>query len=323
MTPNNPSVEVKRGGWIKFHTMKNNHFGGFSRWTMVHVRHMHDKKMHLRNVFLWSCADTGISSCSKKNHGRDCNYDKKNQYYTHLIQIPKIYPDGVYVLGWVWVGGGEKWGHFGDYFDCVYVHVKGGPLEYSHRPQFKPGPTKTGSKGLCRATVNKVGICWAEPCPGGGRYTTLQRPWIFDNGRQPGLLNRDMYKDPHQVAAKRGVNVKSISIRSVDFPSKVYVSSSSTKFAHLWLTKSMRITVTCEVDGDVKMVTFYVNGREGRTDYQRPFTIAGDWKKYRRRYWTYAPWAYDVQGRYTMVSCRAKGKNGGESWASLEFSTMV
>ena len=321
-TPNNPSRTVKRGDYITVTTLANNHRGGFSRWTLVHVRDMMSKWRHQQNAFLFTCADIGRTKCTKANQKRDCNYDRGNIFYKHTFQIGHIYPDGVYVLGWVWYGGGEKWGHFGDYYDCLYIKIQGGPMKDYLKPVFRTGPSVTGREGKCRATVNRVGICWKEPCPGGGRYTKLFRPWEF-SGRSPPAIPRWRYANPYRQKPRRfgSAYVKSLTIRSADFPGRIIWSTYKGKFAHVRLTRRMRSTVTCECSGRVKHVTFYINGRTGRTDFKAPFTIAGDWVVYRTKKVAYAPWHFDIDGRYITLSCVATGYDGVVHYKNLELST--
>ncbi|CAN8074255.1 unnamed protein product [Agarophyton chilense] len=321
-TPNNPSITVERNGWISVNTMANNHRGGFSRWTLVHVRDMYSKKMHKKNAFLWTCADLSVTKCTKRNHDRDCFYDNAGVYYRHSIQIPPIYQDGVYVLGWAWYGGGERWGDFGDYYDCMYIHVRGGPYWPEYQPTFWAGPSLSGRNGMCRSTVNRLGICWREPCPDGGRWTSLQKPAEFSNG-MPRRLPASRFTNPWKPKPRKfnSPYVTSLTIRSADYPARVLTSSLLTRNAHVFITKKMRPTVTCEVSGSVQYVTFYVNGRSGRTDYQAPYSIAGDFYDKRRGRWRYAPWKHDMNDNVMTLACKAVGWDGTEHTANLELST--
>lgn len=322
MTPNNPSVTVQRGGLLTVNVMANNHLGGFSRWTLVHVRDMFNKNKHQDNAFMFSCTDSNLSQCSVRYRKRDCRLDRRNQYFRHVVSIPKIYPDGVYVLGWVWYGGGKYYGAFGDYYDCMYIKIQGGPKQGTHFPEFKPGNPATGAGGLCRATVNKIGVCWREPCPGGSRKTSLQMPFEFI-GRRPNPISAGRFQNPYQPKKRgsRSPHVKSLTVRSSDYTPKVFTSTLQTRHAYMHLTRRMRSTVTCEVEGDVQYVTFYVNGVIRRTDYDAPYTVAGDWVDHRRRRVVYAPWGFEIDKTIVTLSCRAVGKDGTEHWENMEIST--
>lgn len=289
------------------------------------VRQMHNARAHRALAFLYSCADVGLSRCNRRNWQRDCYFDRDGLYFKHRLVVPPVYPDGVYVLGWVWYGGGGRWGHFGDYYDCMYIRIKGGPTKDTYRPRFKVGRSMNGKRGRCRATVNKIGVCWREPCPGGGRYTQLMKPWEFSEGRKPVTLTTQMFAKPYRPPqrSKWSPRLKSMTIRNSMFPRRVYSKVRRKRFVMLKVAKGTRVTVTCEVWGKAKGVTFYVNGREGRTDWERPYTIAGDWWEYRSRKVKYAPWGYALGDRYTSVSCVAKGFDGTESWITIELRTLV
>lgn len=322
-TPNNPAVTVRRGGTFVINTMANNHRGGFSRWSLVHVRDIYDKNKHRQNAFLYTCSDLQVTKCSPRNNKRDCNYDYQNEYYKHAIKIPKVVPDGVYVLGWVWFGGGWRWGAFGDYYDCMFIRVKGGKLKRKHKPEFRAGPSPTKKNGLCVATVNRVGVCWREPCPGGGMFTKYFKPWEFSDGRKPAPIRKSHYKNPYRIKKKKKGSpyIRSLTIRFADLSTRILASSLKSKFMYMRLTRGMRSTVTCEVQGKVKHVTFYINGREGRTDKDAPYSIAGDWWDFRSRKVKYAPWSFDVDKKYITLSCRATGYDGTEHWRNVELST--
>lgn len=156
--PNNPSVRVQRGQYVRFNVLRNNHAGGFSRYSIVNIKYMHNKNAHRRNAFNFGCSDVRRTKCDPRYKKRDCQFDKTNFYYIHWVKIPTCIPDGVYVLGWAWYGGGERWGLFGDYYDCLFIRIKGGPFTRKYKPSFVAGPTSTGKNGKCRATVNPLGI---------------------------------------------------------------------------------------------------------------------------------------------------------------------
>lgn len=229
------------------------------------------------------------------------------------------------MLGWVWYGGGERYGSFGDYYDCMYVRIRGGAASKTYRPRFKMGASMGGRRGKCRATVNRIGVCWREPCPGGARLTRLMKPWEFSEGRRPKLLDTKMFKGAYQPKrrGKWSPKVKSMTIRSSQFPGKVYSQSRRSRFVYMRVSKGTRVTVTCEVWGRAKGVTFYINGREGRSDAERPYSIAGDWWEYRSRKVRYAPWMHEFAGGFTSVSCVAKGFDGTESWITVQLSTTT
>lgn len=324
MTPNNPSVIVMRGQSLRVNILKNNHLGGFNRWSLVHVRDINDKSRHHRNAFLFTCGDNSMTTCPIELRTRDCRFDDRNELYRPIIQIPTVVPDGVYVLGWAWYGGLTRnafGGNFGDYYDCMYIEVRGGPITQVFYPVFKAGDSVTKEDGLCRSTVNRLGVCWRESCPGGGRPGTPMVPFELD-GKTPAPLNPAHFTSPYKIPV-RGVNdtyIISLSIRSVSDPSYVFATLrhrfSSTKFN----MKRGAATVTCEVGGEVQKVVFYVNGVMTREDYDEPYSIGGDWRGGVPERVTYASWGI-VDRRVHTVSCKAVGLSGYEAWKTVEVNT--
>lgn len=190
-----PSTTVERGETIPIHIAKNNHVAGLNRWTVVRVKDMFSHNAHRKGAFLWTCGDANITKCTTRNMERNCRVDRKNEYYRMKIRIPTVYPDGNYVLGWSWYGGATKRGRhgsFGDYYDCMYLRIKGGEKEDNWRPTFDAKGSLTGKDGQCMATTNKLGDCWREPCPGGARRTSLVKPADFIR-RRPAPLRWSSY----------------------------------------------------------------------------------------------------------------------------------
>ena len=188
---------VRRGSTLYVITRKNNHFGGFIRWSIVKVKDMWKKDKHTRGAFFYTCHDVRLSSCNYANKAW-CKGDKKNQYYTQKVFIPSVFPDGDYVLSMVWYGGlfsTKDSGNFGDYYDCMYIKIRGGPLVWEYRPTYAMGPSVTGKQGHCKATVNRIGYCWREPCKLNGMTPEGKffKPWEFSDGRKPKKVKRVDY----------------------------------------------------------------------------------------------------------------------------------
>lgn len=324
---NNPSMTVRRGQVVHVRTLRNNHEGGFGRWTLVNVKDMYNKRAHADNAFLWDCADTNIAYCKPRFKNRDCYYDLKNAFYNHYVRIPKIYSDGVYVLGWVWLGGGGTWGHFGDYYDCSYIEVKGGPFAGSHQPEFRAGNSPLSKRGMCTATVNKVGVCWREPCPGGGKFTKLMKPFEFTN-RLPRPIPARRFKWPHKIP-KSSVSIRSLSIYKLTWDARLGKrlhrtgASRASRKPYLHLLRKMGLTIVADTTGPVRSVHWYIDGRKVKhADTTKPYTIAGDWqvgwKTFTPRF---AKWQFVVDYKVSTVSCKAIGKDGTEAWHTMEIST--
>lgn len=191
-SPTKPAVTTRRGGVLPVHILKNNHVGGFARWSLVPISDMYSKTFHAQAAFMFTCADVKVTKCERENRERDCKVDRLNEYYRYQLRIPKVYPDGYYVLGWLWYGGlvsTGTHGAFGEYWDCVYVKIEGGPTEEEHQPMFHAGESLTGQHGMCKATTNRIGHCFREPCPFGNREGKFMKPEEFE-GRSPSRIRK-------------------------------------------------------------------------------------------------------------------------------------
>ena len=193
----NPKTKVRRNSILNVRIRKNNHSGGFTRWSIVKLVDMHKEYKHKSGTFLYECHDINVRKCTdRRTRRRDCGADVKNEYFMHRIRIPKVFPDGNYVLGWAWYGGltsAGKSGSFGDFYDCMYLRIQGGPTDYKHAPEFKPGNSITGNRTHCRATVNRLGECPRHPCSRRTMEGVLSIPREFERGNSPEKISRGDY----------------------------------------------------------------------------------------------------------------------------------
>lgn len=202
----------------------------------------------------------------------------------------------------------------------TFIEISGGPRSGFHRPSFAAGNSPLSKEGKCTAAVNRIGVCKREPCEGGGRFTKLYKPYEFERSVPPAILGsafRNRYQRP-----KASVKVLSLTIRKAKNPSFIFATTLRTRSAHIRLFRGDKPTVTCETEGKVKSVTFYVHGRLGRVDYTWPYSIGGDWIWWADKKPRYSHWKFEMENRVTTISCRALGRDGTESWENLELSTV-
>lgn len=327
-TKDNPSVRARRGQKVFINILRNNHDGGFVRWSIVNIKDKMNKVMHQQKTFLITCADLRPTKCKKKTAKRDCTYDRTNEFFRHQIKIPANIPDGVYILGWAWYGGGRVWGMFGDYYDCAYIQIKGGvPLKAVNKLQFHSGPSRTGKNGFCKATVNRLGICYSEPCKGGGKFTKMFKPYqLSDPAKFIKPISKKYYRG-HQIRKKTDKSplVNTISIRNPFNPKRVYAQAHyHQQMVYMKITKKIAIAITCEVNNPeyVQYVSFFVHGFHIRTDLDYPFSLAGDWfEKGDNKVRIFSKWHYDYSDKVMSVTCKAKGYDGTVDYLSMELST--
>lgn len=169
--------EFRRGQWFPLIYYKNNHSGGFLRLTLVPLHHRFNAWVHKRNAFRWSCWDHGIVNCPQRN-SHECGTDNQGKRYQQWVEIPKVFPDGEYYLGYSWMGGSF---HQGDYYSCAKIRIRGGPIQNSWKPIYV-----NNKNGKCDSAAGDLGQCRTEPCSRSSRWI---RPDAW-NGRTPAPLNR-------------------------------------------------------------------------------------------------------------------------------------
>lgn len=186
----NPGTTTyERGQLVTMSWARNNHKGGFVRFSIVprHLRMSH--RAHNRLAFQYSCFEAGAKPCSYAQ----CGTDEKKVILSAQVRIPSIYPDGLYVLGWSWFGGTVyNYSYFGDYWSCANLEIRGGALQTESFPiVFHPGNKTRGSSTVgsnsCEASTDNVGICKKEPCK--GRSAEFMVPAPFSKPHRPSPIS--------------------------------------------------------------------------------------------------------------------------------------
>jgi len=265
----------------------------------------------------YNCWDIGKFECTKFDKLRDCAYDTSDMAFSKNLYVPRIYPDGNYVLSFAWYGGGESYGHFGDYYDCAYIRIEGGKsLQDSHQAEFEPGegsPTEDG----CSATVDRLGICTMEPCMP-IRATKVMVPVEYKDGAKPKPVLSKWFPNPKSSVAVQGgedeeeqvsitdiklINAKTDEVLDLELDEVIYLDADD------------EISLVAETTGDVRAVQWYVNGiMRGRAEEGAPWTIAGYFKG------DYYPWMHPLLDRRTRVSAKATGTNKNNvAWKNVEM----
>lgn len=326
----NPAAVYRRGSTYEVRWTRNNHEGGILRWAMVPVSEMWEIDSHERNAFHWSCWSINRFSCSAMERNRDCYFDRSNQAFRDYLRIPDNLPDGDYVLGWTWYGGGEgpvgKQAIFGDYYDCSYVRVEGGDtLTDAHYPTFSGDST-----GTCLATVNRPGICKTEPCSP-MPYVDRRVPVEFEGGRKPppiyatnfpNVATQYRYDYDYSVQKQSGFSeaavkpagstVRVVDLRLVDIHSNQIMWDADLtrpiKFGY-----DAKLSIMAEVTGPVAHVEWFINSRRTHTDTNAPFSIAGD---FRGRFYELV---HSKTNRRMFITARAVGHSGDEDYLSTDI----
>lgn len=300
MRAENPAATWERGSRVTVHYSKNNHVGGFMRLTLVPLDEMMRTEAHEALAFHYSCWSSELYYCDNKEQHRDCGYDRDNLAYKTTITVPTIYPDGVYVLGWSWYGGGEGHGDYGDYYDCSYVRIQGGPLTDTYHAMFVPGPRYPDG---CQAAVDRLGMCPTEPCPQ-DFWGSKKTPAAFHGGTP--VLHRQWMEDARwragnqvQVAEPTDFGVTSFSLYDTGSERKLEVNLDD------WVNLSgiEGITIVPEYFGAVEHVEWVVNGELESDRREWPFAIGGQQPHHHGH--NFYAWPYPVFDKRVFVTAIA------------------
>jgi len=289
---NATATTYKRGDFVTMVWARNNHKGGFVRFSLVPKNMRMSKQAHNRLTFRWACYNSDRHEC----HGSECGTD--SEAYRTKVEIPSSFPDGEYILGWAWFGGTvQKKSKFGDYYSCSSVVIRGGPLKRSYMPKFIPGENLGGATN-CSASTNRPGKCIREPCDG-----LVERgmvPYRFSDGRKPSPILSSWFRNstnmfsspsprppspspsPVYLEDKRGpVLVTGLVLINADTGADI--TSEVNKTIHL-SNADKNITFVALTSGPVDVVRFYLNGGWIRREFVPPYSfwgdISGDYKRW-------------------------------------------
>jgi len=104
-----PAIVIGRGASLPVVWGRNNHEGGFIRWSIVGVADQWKWDAHRAAAFHWNCFSAGRFNCGSGD-GKACADDSRNEAFRDVLRVPAIYPDGDYVLSWVRWREGAAWG---------------------------------------------------------------------------------------------------------------------------------------------------------------------------------------------------------------------
>lgn len=198
-----PAAIYARAQRVTFLYYKNNHAPvGFVRWSLVPARRYQSVAAHAAMAFWWNCWGSGFHDCA----GDACGTDKKGHAWSAAVTIPTSIPDGDYVLGWTWYGGGDGNDgarlRFDTFWSCAFVRIHGGPQTPSWAPRFVTltGRTEPGTRGSaaqqrrqCLSGVDRLGVCDTVTPACRRRPIVYRTPYEFSRGRQPAPLTTKRY----------------------------------------------------------------------------------------------------------------------------------
>lgn len=291
-------TKLSRGQKMYMKWTRNNHFSGFVRFTLVPKSERMNKGVHDKFAFHYSCWEAGEVGCDAND---ECGTDEMRLRYQTEVEIPRIFPDGEYILGWSWYGGskhidGSDKAEYGDYYSCANVEIhgsingngawqddKGHESEYT--PVFIPG---MNDKGLtkCKSAVNRLGVCVTEPC-----YARYEASWMepagFENGSSPppikaadvlAITGGDSAYTPTTNDGEDGGGRSGFKIKRVELINTWDMSVVSSNLEHQIDVSSFKQYATLraivEPAQKVRVVEFVVSGKTTSAN-SAPFYIAG------------------------------------------------
>lgn len=160
----NPAKTWSRGETVNIQWAKNNHDGGFVRLGLVPVGVMNDRSWHERLTIMHGCWHSGMTGCKGS---KECGTDRSGTAFERKVKIPTVFPDGDYILGFVWYGGVRKQrGFFPDFFSCSHIRISGGPLGGRHSAYFEAGdgPSEFVRDDMCYTSADFIGDCGTKGC---------------------------------------------------------------------------------------------------------------------------------------------------------------
>lgn len=187
----NPAAWWKRGSSVRVKWHRNNHIGGFVRFSLVPLSKIYDSNWHTYTAFHYGCFEGHKYSCKGFTQ---CGKDNDGSGYYQQVKIPSVFPDGKYVFTMVWYGGvrdDRKNAMFSNFVSSSHVQIKGGNgLGKWYQPKFVPVPSSYDGeqgdrvpKGTCLTTSRWVGECNGRPCYGRKAVATV--PGNFKKGVKP------------------------------------------------------------------------------------------------------------------------------------------
>ncbi len=265
--PDMPTIKYSRGQKVEIRYTKNNHFDGFLRFSLVPLDEMWDKEAHAKYAFHFGCWSSNQFSCNGYEKHRDCHHDFDNLGYKVEIAVPKIYPDGVYVLGFVWYGGGRGLDSFGDYYDCSYVEIQGGDYEQETTAVFD------SPSGFCDSQTDKIGDCAVEPCY--DLVTEPRKPVEF-LGEPPKLhsywFEEAANRDGNKVIVSRHEDFGVTGLRLIDSAFEKPMDANFREIIYLGATD--KISFEPITFGTITYVQWFVNGKYQHDAKSFPWSIA-------------------------------------------------
>jgi len=158
-------ITIQRGATINPQWPRNNHAGGFIRFSWAQTSQSDSASAFDAGVESIYCHEIGgcaPSDPSDPNGGDTNPADGSVNPCQTTITVPVSLTDGAWTLQWAWFGGAFA---LGDYYSCVDYTISGGPTGPATTPLYHGGDYSNPGQNVCKFfNTDRLHQCIDEPC---------------------------------------------------------------------------------------------------------------------------------------------------------------
>jgi len=187
----------QRGTEIPTAWWRNNHVGGFIRYSIVPIAQSGSQDAFDANPLNYECNQVGCSatyggsSPNNWNGGDSAGSKGWSNACSGKFKIPYYLPDGQYTVQWVWFGQGNGQSANSPFQACIDLNISGGPTGSQPKcPLWQGGDLSEAGDNVCSyVSVNNPtyqGVCKeANACQGGYQVGVPKGLDACANGNAP------------------------------------------------------------------------------------------------------------------------------------------
>jgi len=159
------ATTISRGASINVQWPRNNHAGGFIRfsWTQTSGSDVHANFDNgVQEIHCHEIGGCKPDNANDPNGGDSGPADGSVNPCQTTISVPLYLTDGTWTLQWAWFGGAFA---LGDYYSCVDYVISGGAVGSKQAPIFYGGDYSYPGQNKCKFfNTNRLHQCVNEPC---------------------------------------------------------------------------------------------------------------------------------------------------------------
>jgi len=158
-------IVIQRGALINPQWPRNNHAGGFIRFSWAQTADSDSAAAFDSGVSTIHCHEIGgcqPDDPTDPNGGDSGPADGSSQPCQVNITVPTSLTNGLWTLQWAWFGGAFS---LGDYYSCVDYQISGGPSGSPATPLYYGGDYSNPGQNVCKFfNTDRLHQCVDEPC---------------------------------------------------------------------------------------------------------------------------------------------------------------